>query len=226
MNPGNPVLSRSRELCGADPSQGRAGHRPGMEHHYDDVHRQRNTHRPECIADSSGLLVSTKAKDRHAHALRASGGRQHRRRRRPEPVLNSEDFLKIWDALLGGMHLDEQRRYITVRGSAPTQHADVQPSRIVGLVACCARRRRAPTRTSSSPAASACSSTASGTDCSNRIPPPATRRQARPDLLSHLHELPSPVSRSRAPSTSGCHARPGSSTTSATGNAIAKQLTQ
>jgi pimeloyl-ACP methyl ester carboxylesterase len=27
--------------------------------------------------------------------------------RRPEPVLNSDDFLKVWDTLLGGMHLDE-----------------------------------------------------------------------------------------------------------------------
>jgi pimeloyl-ACP methyl ester carboxylesterase len=27
--------------------------------------------------------------------------------RRSEPVLNSEDFLKVWDTLLGGMHLDE-----------------------------------------------------------------------------------------------------------------------
>jgi pimeloyl-ACP methyl ester carboxylesterase len=27
--------------------------------------------------------------------------------RRSEPVLNSDDFLKVWDTLLGGMHLDE-----------------------------------------------------------------------------------------------------------------------
>jgi pimeloyl-ACP methyl ester carboxylesterase len=27
--------------------------------------------------------------------------------RRSEPVLNSEDFLQVWDTLLGGMHLDE-----------------------------------------------------------------------------------------------------------------------
>jgi pimeloyl-ACP methyl ester carboxylesterase len=27
--------------------------------------------------------------------------------RRSEPVLNSDDFLTVWDTLLGGMHLDE-----------------------------------------------------------------------------------------------------------------------